>query len=165
MSEGKRADSSLAALDTFPRLLLNHARVRPGAPSIREKDYGIWQTWSWGEVAEEVRALACGLSALGFERGHNLAIIGDNRPRLYWAMTAAQALGSVPVPLYQDAIADEMVYILNDADVRFAVVENQEQVDKLLEVKDRCPRLEKIIYDDARGLRHYRQGFLHSYDE
>ena len=132
---------------------------------MREKDYGIWQTWSWAQVAEEVRALACGLAALGFKRGHNLAIIGDNRPRLYWAMAAAQALGSVPVPLYQDAVAEEMIYILNDADVHFAVVEDQEQVDKLLEVRERCPQLEEIIYDDPRGLRHYKQPFLHSYDE
>src|SRR5688572_24035316 len=99
MTQGKRADANLAALDTFPKLLLNHARVRPDAPAMREKDYGIWQSWTWAQVAEEVRALACGLSALGFKRGHNLAIIGDNRPRLYWAMAAAQALGGVPVPL------------------------------------------------------------------
>ena len=165
MAEGKRADASLTALDTFPKLLLNHARVRPDAPAMREKNYGIWQSWTWAQVAEEVRALACGLAALGFRRGHNLAIIGDNRPRLYWAMAAAQALGGVPVPLYQDAVAEEMVYILNDADVHFAVVEDQEQVDKLLEVRERCPQLGEIIYDDPRGLRHYKQVFLRSYDE
>jgi long-chain acyl-CoA synthetase len=158
-------DPPIAALDTFPKLVLNHARARPAAPAMREKDYGIWQSWTWMQVAEEVRALACGLAALGFERGHHLAVIGDNRPRLYRAITATQALRSVPVPLYQDAIAEEMVYILNDADVRFAVVEDQEQVDKLLEVKHRCPLLEHVIYEDSRGLRHYKQPFLHSYDE
>jgi len=151
-------------VDTFPKLLLHHAATRPDAPAVREKDYGIWQTWSWSQAAQEVRALACGLAALGLRRGRNLAIVGDNRPRLYWAMTAAQALGSVPVPLYQDAVAEEMVYILNDSQVRFAIVEDQEQLDKLLEVKSRCPQLETIIYDDPRGLRHYTHPFLRSYE-
>ena len=159
------ADASIALRDTFPKLLLDHARQRADKPAIREKDYGIWQTWTWSQVAEEVRDLACGLAAMGFHRGHNLAIIGDNRPRLYWAMAAAQSLGPVPVPLYQDAAAEEMVFVLNDADVHFAVVEDQEQVDKLLEIKDRCPMLQHIIYDEPRGLRHYQQEFLHSYEE
>jgi long-chain acyl-CoA synthetase len=152
-------------IDTFPKLLLKHAAERGGRPAIREKDYGIWQTWSWAQVAEEVRALACGLAAMGFKRGHNLAIIGDNRPRLYWAIAAAQSLGGVPVPLYQDAVAEEMAYVLNNADIRFAVVEDQEQVDKLLEIRERCPALDHIIYDDPRGMRHYDQEFLHSYEE
>ena len=97
------ASSALAELDTFPRLLLNHAATRGDHPATREKDLGIWQTWTWSQVADEVRALACGLAAQGFKRGMNLAIIGDNRPRLYWTMAAVQALGGVPVPLYQDA--------------------------------------------------------------
>ena len=120
---------------TFPRCLLAHATQRPDHPAHREKDLGIWQTYSWSQVAREVRELACGLAALGFQRGMNLAVVGDNRPRLYWAMTAAQALGGVPVPLYQDAIANEMVYVLDDAEIAFAIVEDQEQVDKLLEVQ------------------------------
>ena len=130
---------------------------------MREKDLGIWQSWTWAEAAEQVRALACGLAALGFKRGDNLAIIGDNRPQLYWAMAAAQCLGGVPVPLYQDSVANEMAYILDNADVRFAVVEDQEQVDKLLEIKDRLPKLDTIIYEDPRGMRHYGQPFLHVY--
>jgi long-chain acyl-CoA synthetase len=153
------------AVDTFPRLLLGHARVQPFETCMREKDLGIWQSWSWAQVAEEVRALALGLSTLGFARGDNLAIVGDNRPQLYWAMAAAQCLGGVPVPLYQDAVAAEMIFILDDADVRVAVVEDQEQVDKLLEIKDRLPRLEHIVYKDSRGMRHYRQSFLHRYSE
>ncbi len=157
--------SASPALDTFPRLLLHHAEVRGNHPATREKDLGIWQTWSWSQVADEVRALACGLAALGFKRGMNLAVIGDNRPRLYWAMAAAQSLGGVPVPLYQDAVAEEMVYVLNDAEVHFAVVEDQEQVDKLLEMRDRCPTLSHIVYDDPRGMRHYAQAFLHDYAE
>ncbi|MFZ5512785.1 MAG: AMP-dependent synthetase/ligase [Pseudomonadota bacterium] len=160
MSETKQS-----ALDTFPRLLLHHAQVRPDRPAIREKDMGIWQTWTWSQVADEVRALACGLAALGFRRGDNLAIIGDNRPRLYWAMCAAQVLGGVPVPMYQDAVAQEMVFVLQDAGIKFAIVEDQEQVDKLLEIKDRCPELAHILYDDPRGLRHYTQPFLHAVDE
>jgi long-chain acyl-CoA synthetase len=159
-----RAEAIRGPADTFPKLLLHHARERGDRPAIREKDYGIWQTWTWSQVADEVRVLACGLARLGFRRGDNLAIIGDNRPRLYWAMAAAQSLGGIPVPIYQDAVAEEMVFVLNDADVRFAIVEDQEQVDKLLEMKYRCPSLEHIVYDDPRGMRHYEQPFLHSYE-
>ncbi len=151
-------------LDTFPKLLEDLARRRPDRPAIREKDFGIWQTWTWGQVAEEVRALACGLAAIGLKRGDKIAIIGDNRPRLYWTMTAAQVLGAVPVPLYQDAVIDEMVYVVDHAEVRFAMAEDQEQVDKMLEIGRRGSQLEQIVYDDVRGLRHYDQDFLHSFE-
>jgi len=157
------SSTDLGTAATFPGLLLEHARIRPDQISIREKDLGIWQSWTWSQAAAQVRALACGLAAMGFKRGDNLAIIGDNRPRLYWAMSAVQCLGGVAVPLYQDAIAEEMVYIMNDADVRFAVVEDQEQVDKLIEIKPRLPKLETVIYDDPRGMRHYQHAFLHAY--
>ena len=152
-------------LDTFPKLLQSHVKLRPDQDAIREKALGIWQSWSWADAATEIRALACGLAGLGLKRGEKLAIIGDNRPRLYWSMTAAQALGAVPVPLYQDAVADEMAYVLDNADVKFALVEDQEQVDKMLEIRDRCPTLEHIIFDDTRGLRHYEQDFLHDYEK
>jgi long-chain acyl-CoA synthetase len=142
-------------LDTFPRLMLEHARVRPDHPATREKDLGIWQTWTWRQVADEVRALACGLAAQGFRRGMHLAIIGDNRPRLYWSMLAAQCLGGVPVPMYQDAPAAEFVFVLNDAEIDFAIVEDQEQVDKVLEAKSQVPTLAHIYFDDPRGLRNY----------
>jgi long-chain acyl-CoA synthetase len=151
-------------LDTFPRLLLHHAAVRGARPAMREKDLGIWQTWTWAEVAREVRDLANGLALLGFERGDSLAIVGDNRPRLYWALCAAQALGGIPVPIYQDAVASEMVYVLRDADVAFVLAEDQEQVDKLLEVLPQCPRIRHVVYDDTRGMRHYRAPQLCSYD-
>ncbi|ROR35213.1 AMP-dependent synthetase/ligase [Inmirania thermothiophila] len=167
-SEAQPRASAEASLDTFPKLLLHHARVRPDRPAIREKDYGIWQTWTWREVADEVRALACGLAAMGFRRGDMLAIVGDNRPRLYWSMAAAQALGGVPVPLYQDSVAEEMQYVLDHSGARFAVVEDQEQVDKLLEIRGRCPALEHIIYDDPRGLKlheAYRRDDLHDYED
>jgi long-chain acyl-CoA synthetase len=153
------------ALDTFPKLLQSHVKRRPDQDAIREKALGIWQSWSWAEAATEIRALACGLASLGLKRGEKLAIVGDNRPRLYWGMTAAQALGAVPVPLYQDAVADEMAYVLDNADVKIALVEDQEQVDKMLEIRDRCPKLEHIIFDDTRGLRHYQQDFLHDYEK
>jgi len=142
-------------LDTFPRLMLHHARVRAAHPATREKDLGIWQTWTWAEVADEVRALACGLAAEGFKPGMHLAIVGDNRPRLYWSMLAAQVLRGVPVPMYQDAPAAEFVYVLNDAEIDYALVEDQEQVDKLLEAAPQVPTLAHIYYDDPRGLRNY----------
>ena len=151
-------------LDTFPKLLQHHVEQRPDQDAMREKDLGIWQSWTWAEAATEIRSLACGLASLGLKRGDKLAIIGDNRPRLYWGMTAAQALGAVPVPLYQDAVADEMAFVLDNADVHIALVEDQEQVDKMLEVRDRCPGIEHIIFDDARGLRHYEQEFLHNFE-
>ena len=146
--------------DTFPRLLLENARVRGTRPAIREKDLGVWQTWTWEEVAREVRALACGLAARGFARGDRLAIIGDNRPRLYWSMAAAQCLGGIPIPLYQDSVAEEMIYPLRQAEVRFAVAEDQEQVDKLVEIQERCGFLEEVLYDDPRGLHNYGQPYL-----
>src|SRR5215813_13554082 len=152
-----------SAPDTFPKLLLEHVRRRPNRPANREKDYGIWQSWTWAQVAAEVEALACGLSALGFARGDKLAIIGDNRPRLYWAIAATQALGGVPVPIYQDSIAEEMAFVLDHAEVRFAIPEDQEQIDKLVAIKERCPLLKVVIFSDPRGMRHYAQTYLHDY--
>ncbi len=160
----RKADLPPAELDTFPKLLEHHAAKRPGRPAIREKDFGIWQTHTWGQVAEEVRNLAAGLISLGVQRGDKVAIVGDNRPRLYWTMTAAQAIGAVPVPLYQDSVAEEMAYVVEHAEARFAMVEDQEQVDKLLEIRERCPGLTQIVYDESRGMRHYTQGFLHHFD-
>lgn len=147
-------------LDTFPKLLFDHARQRGQRPAMREKDYGIWQQWTWLELADQVSMLANGLAAKGFQRGDKLAIIGDNRPQLYAAMAAAQSLGGISVPLYQDSVAKEMIYVLNNAEVRFAIAEDQEQVDKLLEIKAECPQLQTIIYNDPRGMRHYQQPFL-----
>lgn len=147
----------------FPELLLMHAGVRPDRPAYREKEFGIWQTWTWSQVLEEVEALACGLAALGFRRGMSLGIVGDNRPRLYWAMMAAQSLGGIPVPMYQDAPAVDMAYVLHDAEIDFVVVEDQEQVDKLLEVKQTQDGVSVIVYEDERGMRHYDQPELSSY--
>jgi long-chain acyl-CoA synthetase len=152
------------SLDTFPKLLIDHARRHPAKVAMREKDLGIWQEWEWGRILTEVRAFACGLAAQGLTRGDKVAIIGQNRPQLYWAMVAVQCLGAVPVPLYQDAVAEEIQYVLEHAETRFAVVEDQEQVDKLLSLKDRCPHLETVIYEDARGLTHYHQPFLYAFN-
>jgi len=149
---------------TFPRLLAEHAARRPDAPALREKEYGIWQTTSWGALAALVRELAGGLAAAGLQRGQHLIVIGENRPRLYASMLAAQSLGAIPVPLYQDAVAAEFVFPFNNAEVAFAVVEDQEQVDKLLEIRAQCPQLANIWFDDPRGLRHYDQPGLASLD-
>ena len=162
---GTHAPAGTPDADTFPRLLARNARIRGQRPAMREKDFGIWQTWTWAGAADVARALACGLASLGMQRGDTVAIVGDNRPRLYWSIVAVQALGGVPVPMYQDAVADEMQYVLNHAEARFAVVENQEQVDKLLQIMPSCPRLELIAYDQPRGLRHYDQPFLHALDD
>jgi long-chain acyl-CoA synthetase len=156
---------AIGTLDTFPKLLMHHAQVRGGRPAIREKDLGIWQTWTWKRFAEEVRALACGLAAEGFKRGEHLALVGDNRPRIYAAVCAAQCLGGIPVPLYQDAVASELVFPIRNAEIRFAIAEDQEQVDKLLEILPQCPTLERIYYDDPRGMRHYAQPQLASYEK
>jgi len=155
--------ASLGGLDTFPKLLLENARIRGGRPASREKDLGIWQTWTWADVAGEVRAFALGLKSIGVERGDTVCVCGDNRPHLYWAMTAVQAVGGIPVPVYQDSVADEMHYIYEHAEAKYAVVENQEQVDKLLEIKGRLPKLSKIVYRYPRGMLHYDQDFLDSY--
>ena len=152
----KRSASEAITGETFPRLLARHVEVRPDHPAVREKDLGIWQSWTWRQVADEVRALACGLAAQGFKRGMHLGIIGDNRPRLYWSMLAAQALGGVAVPMYQDAPAVDFVYVLNDAEIAYAIVEDQEQVDKMLESMSSVPTLSHVYYDDPRGLRNYQ---------
>ncbi|MFT0891881.1 AMP-dependent synthetase/ligase [Pseudochelatococcus sp. G4_1912] len=154
-----------AHLDTFPKLLAYNAAIRAERPAIRHKDYGIWQTWSWAESFEIVRAYAAGLSAIGVRRGDAVAIVGANRPKLYWTVMAAQVLGAVPVPVYADAVADEIAYILENADVKFAAVQNQEQVDKLLSVSDKLPQLLHLFYDEPRGLRDYDHAKLHAIDE
>ncbi len=150
---------------TFPRLLLKHASERPGAPAMREKEYGIWQTITWAEMAKMVENMACGLHQAGLARGEHMVVIGSNRPRLYATMLAAQSLGAIPIPLYQDAASAECVFPLNNAEVRFAVVEDQEQVDKLLEIREQCPQIAHIFFDDPRGLRKYDEPGLASIEE
>ena len=149
---------------TFPQMLLQHAAERPNAAALREKEYGIWQAHTWAGLTALVEKVAAGLHRAGLCRGEHMVVIGANRPRLYATMLAVQSLGAIPIPLYQDAVAAECVFPLNNAEVRFAVVEDQEQVDKMLEVRDRCPAISHIYYDDPRGLRKYSEEGLASYD-
>jgi long-chain acyl-CoA synthetase len=150
---------------TLPRMLQHNAQTIPERPALREKDRGIWQTYSWSRYYQEVGDFALGLAVHGFRRGDKLAVIGDNRPRLYWAQLAAQCLGGVAVPVYQDSIAAELIYVLNHAEISVVVAENQEQVDKILSLKHRLPDLDLVIYDDPRGMRHYREAALKSFED
>jgi long-chain acyl-CoA synthetase len=148
--------------ETFPKLLIRNAHLYGSRPAMRHKDLGIWQSWTWGQALEIVRAYAVGLSRMGLKRGDTIAIVGANRPKLYWSVTAAQMLGAIPVPVYADAVAEELSFVLAHADVRFAAVEDQEQVDKIISVKDRLPKLERMVYDETRGLRDYDHSQLTS---
>jgi len=147
-------------LDTLPKLLIHNAAAIGARPAMRHKDLGIWQAWTWQQVLAEVRAFSIGLAELGLKRGDKFTIIGSNRPRLYWAICAGQALGAIPVPVYADAVADEMAYVLAHAEVMLAVVEDQEQVDKIIAVSERLPHLGRVIYDEPRGLKDYDHGRL-----
>jgi long-chain acyl-CoA synthetase len=161
-SEAARA---AAQLDTIPKLLLRNAREHAARPAYREKAFGIWQTWTWAETRNEIRDLAIGLYVAGLKRGESAAIIGGNRPRLYWAFAAVQSLGAIPVPVYQDGIAEEIAYVLSHAEVSFAIVEDQEQVDKVLGMAESVLTLRRVVYEDARGLQHYDHSRLHSIEE
>jgi len=151
--------------DTFSKLLVRNARLYGARPAMRHKDLGIWQSWTWSQSLELVRAYAVGLHRLGVKRGETIAIVGANRPKLYWSVMAAQMLGAIPVPVYADAVADELAYVLAHADVRFAAVEDQEQIDKIQSVMQRLPKLEFMVYDEKRGLRDYDHSRLRSMDD
>jgi long-chain acyl-CoA synthetase len=155
--------SAIRALDTAPKLLIRNAEQYGSRAAIRHKDLGIWQTWTWKQFHDEVRVFAVGLRKLGFERGDTVAIIGDNRPRLYATFASVQSLGGIAVPIYQDSVADEMAYVLSHAEVRYAVVQNQEQVDKLIAISEQLPHLQRIIYEEERGLTAYDHGRLHAF--
>ena len=159
------APNAAAGADTFPKLLIRNGKVYGARPAMRHKDLGIWQTWTWSQTLEIVRAYAVGLHRLGVKRGETVAIVGGNRPKLYWSVMAVQMLGAIPVPVYADAVADELAYVLAHAEVRFAAVEDQEQVDKILSVIKRLPRLELMVYDEKRGLRDYDHSRLRPIDE
>ncbi len=154
-----------AVADTFPKLLIRNAHLYGSRPSMRHKDLGVWQTWTWEQVLELVRAYAVGLNRLGLKRGETIAIVGANRPKLYWSVMAAQMLGAVPVPVYSDAVADELCFVLAHAEARYAAVEDQEQIDKLQSVAERLPKLTLMIYDEKRGLRDYDHARLRSMDD
>ena len=155
----------MANKTTLPALLLKNARERSDQPTMRKKYLGIWRTHNWAQNADNVRALALGLASLGFTRGENVGIIGNNLPELYWTQIAAQCMGGVPVPVYQDAIAKELAYVLQHSEVSVMVTENQEQVDKIMSIKDQMPKLKWLIYCDPRGMSDYDEDFLKSFAE
>jgi len=149
-------------LNSVPALLARNAKKFGSKPAYREKEFGIWQSWTWFETSQEIRAMALGFLSLGIEKGDYIAIIGRNRPALYWSMVAAQMVGAIPVPLYQDAVAEEMAYVLENCGAKFVIAGDQEQVDKVLEVQERVKVIQHVVYLDARGLRKYDHSRLHS---
>ena len=153
------------ATNTLPKLLRRNARLWGRMPGMREKERGIWESYTWRECQAHVRDLALGLAALGFKRGDKLSVLGDNRARLYWAQISAQALGGMAVPLYRDFIASELMHVLSHAEVSVIVAEDQEQVDKVLSLRHELPSLRWIIYEDPRGMSGYRERFLKSIAE
>jgi long-chain acyl-CoA synthetase len=148
----------------LPQLLRQRAERTPDRPAMREKDRGVWQPYSWQRYWQEVHDFALGLAAAGFGRGDKLSVIGENRPRLYFAQLAAMSLGGIAIPVYQDAIAGELGYVLDHAEISVVVAEDQEQVDKILWLKDRLPHLKRLVYDDPRGLRNYNDPVLQSFE-
>ena len=150
-------------LDTIPRLVAHHAQNSPDAAAFREKEFGIWQSWTWRQTAAEIDALALGFLDIGVNAGDHIAIIGRNRPYLYWAMVAAQSVGAIPVPLYQDAVAEEMAYVIEHCSARFIVAQDQEQVDKIIDVQEELSGVEQIIFLDPRGMRKYERALLTEY--
>jgi long-chain acyl-CoA synthetase len=155
----------MAVPDTFPKLLEHNATVRGSRPASRVKWLGIWQEYSWADVRRNVSEMACGFAALGIQRGDRISVVGDNRPYLYWSMVAAQAIGAIAVPVYQDSAAKEMRYVLDHAEIKLVIAEDQEQVDKMVELKEDCPKLERVVYGDPRGMLNYDQPWLFSLEE
>jgi len=153
-----------ARTETLPKLLQRNAEESPGAAGIREKARGVWQTLSWADYNDSVREFALGLASMGFARGDKLSVVGDNRPQLYVAQLATQALGGMSVPVYQDSIASELVYVLGHAETSVIVAEDQEQVDKALSLKVKLPNLRLIVFDDPRGLWSYDDPVLRSFE-
>ena len=159
---GKKTDT---VLDTIPKLVAYHAENNGEKPAYREKEYGIWQSWTWNQVGNEITNLALGLLSLGINEGDHIAVIGSNRPHLYWAMIASQSVSAIPVPLYQDAVSEEISYVLEHCSAKFVIAEDQEQVDKILDIQDKIHKFEKIIYLDPRGMRKYDKSRLSEYKE
>lgn len=148
-------------LQSVPAYVRRNAKTLSNATAFREKQFGIWQSWTWSQVEHHVTDLALGLLQLGAREGDYIAVVGRNRPHLYWAMMSAQMVGAIPVPLYQDAVAEEMSYVLSHCGARFVISEDQEQVDKILEVQEDLPRLDQMIYLDPQGMRKYDHSKLH----
>ena len=145
---------------TMPALLIRNAQQWPEKTALREKEFGIWNNISWSEYLLNVKNFALGLMALGFKKGDKVAIIGDNRPEWIYAELASQALGSSSVGIYQDSILKEISYIINASDSTVVVAEDQEQVDKLLDMKNEIKNVKKIVFTDPKGMRHYNDPLL-----
>jgi long-chain acyl-CoA synthetase len=161
-----RSDNSVKdSLDTVPKLIAHHVSQIPDQAAYREKEFGIWQSWTWKESGEAINALALGLIKIGLKEGDHLALIGRNRPYFYWAMISAQSAGAVPVPIYQDSVATEMAFVLQHCNAKFIIAEDQEQVDKILEIQEQLKNLEWIIYLDPRGMRKYDHTRLRKYTD
>ncbi|MBR9842867.1 MAG: long-chain fatty acid--CoA ligase [Rhodobacteraceae bacterium] len=158
-----QSSQATGGLTSIPALLQRNATLYAEKSAYREKEFGIWQTWTWAETEKEIEALALGLINLGVNEGDFIAIIGRNRPYFYFAMAAAQSVGAVPVPVYNDSAADEMEYILGHCGARYAIVEDQEQVDKIIEIQEHLHQFEHMIYIDPRGMRKYDHHALHEY--
>ena len=152
----------MQTLPSLPHYLLKNSEVYADRVAMRHKDLGIWREWTWADICFEVQQYAIGLMELGLVAGDKVAIVGANRPRLYWSFAAIQSIGAIPVPMYADSVADEMVYVLEHAGVRFAICQDQEQTDKLLSIKEQLPLLEQLLYDESRGLREYDQTQIRS---
>ncbi|MFL5299989.1 MAG: AMP-binding protein, partial [Anaeromyxobacteraceae bacterium] len=151
---------ALAGEDTFAKLLVRNARTIGDRVAIREKEYGIWQSFSWREYHDHVRDFSLGLVALGVKPGDKVAIIGDNRPEWVWSEVAAQAAGAASVGLYQDSNVAEVAYVIDHCDASIVVAEDQEQVDKILDMLDKLPKVRHVVYTDPRGLRKYEHPAL-----
>ena len=151
-------------LPSMPHYLLRNAEQFGDRVAMRHKDLGIWREWTWSELLNEIQLFSLGLLEQGLQPGQKVAIVGGNRPRLYWTFAAVQALGAVPVPVYADSVADEMVFVLQHAGIRFAVCQDQEQIDKVLSVQDQLPDLQHLIFDEERGLRSYQSDQIRSFD-
>jgi len=152
-------------LDTFPKYLLRNASAFASRPAMRHKDFGIWQSWTWAEMHDEIRAYALGLQALGVSPGDKVALIGGNRPKMYWTFSAVQSLGAVPVPVYAESVAEEMQFVLEHADVKYAVCQDQEQVDKVLSMSESLSELKHLFFDEHRGLSNYERDRLHAIED
>ena len=150
---------------TIPSLLVRNARTLADLPANREKEFGIWQSWNWEEVARETLCIARGLEGIGIKPGEHVAILGRNRPHLYWSMVAVQCLKAIPVPIYQEAVGDEIGYVLKHSEASLAIAGDQEQVDKILDQRDNCPGMRGIVYQDPRGMRNYDHTSLHVLEE
>lgn len=151
--------------DTLPKLLRRNAQRYANHPALREKRFGIWGTITWAQYYERVRNFALGLYQLGFERNDLIAIIGDNRPEWVISELAAQSLGGASIGIYQDSVADEVAYIAQQSRARYIIAEDQEQVDKLLDIWEQIPQPHKLIYYDPKGLRSYDEPMLLSFIE